>query len=229
MDSNFKEETKNGDIYLIPKEHTQTLIFLHGLGDAPSSYVPDFKQAEGPIPHKTKVILLAAPTVKVEEMGGIESTSWFPLSLFTGDEKGMDEINNVFNRLTKIIEDEAKLLNGQYNKIFIGGFSQGACISFHVGFLFKHELGGIIPLSGVMFPLTLKQIDLKCKENLHCFIGFGLQDDRIPLARAKKSFEPILKLKNVELHTYAMTHTIIGEEYTDMKKFLEKCLKEESM
>lgn len=225
MDSNdLKEENKNGDIYLTPKDHTQTIIFLHGLGDAPSSYVPDFKQSPGPIPPKTKVILLSAPKVKIPEMGNIESTSWFNLSLFFGDEKGVADMETAFIRISKIIEEEATLLKGQYNKIFIGGFSQGACISFHVGLLFKHELGGIMPLSGVLFPQTLKLVDLKSKENLHCFIASGLQDDKIQFEQAKLTFEPILKLKNVEFHTYPIGHTIIGDEYTDMRKFLDKCL-----
>ena len=54
--------------------------------------------------------------------------------------------------LVKLIKQEAKQLNGKYQNIFIGGHSQGACLSLYTVYSIKELLGGVISCSGVLFP-----------------------------------------------------------------------------
>ena len=41
---------------------------------------------------------------------------------------------------------------GDYSKIFIGGFSSGACLSLLIGLSLKNTVGGILMCSGIVFP-----------------------------------------------------------------------------
>ena len=66
--SNYNVEKKNQDIYITPKDgnHTETLIFMHGLGDTAEGWFDVFVD-----PRKsfclptTKVVLLTAPVAPV--------------------------------------------------------------------------------------------------------------------------------------------------------------------
>ena len=70
-------------------------------------------------------------------------------------------------------------MQNNYKRIFIGGFSQGACMSYHIGLSFEHTLGGIIPFCGI--PVTQTQIKEDNIENLNIFAIFGGQDIFIKL------------------------------------------------
>ena len=43
--------------------------------------------------------------------------------------------------------------NGDYSQIFLGGHSQGAMIAFFTGVTFKELIGGVIGISGAVFPM----------------------------------------------------------------------------
>ena len=62
-------------------------------------------------------------------------------------------------RIKQIIEKEVKNLQNNYTWIFVGSFSQGACMSYDIGLSFEHTLGAIIPFCGI--PISKTQI----KEN----------------------------------------------------------------
>lgn len=219
----YKQEKKENDIYLIPivKPHTQTLIWLHGLGDSPLGYLDMFNSYESPIPFNFKIILLCAPKVKFTLYNNQITTSWFDL-LEPGfrDEKSYNysdvEKNKI--KIINIIEEEVKLLNGNYKNIFIGGFSQGACLSLDIGFSYEKKLGGIISCSGVLFPQTNINDNNK---DIKVFAAHGLYDNVIDINVSKKSYERILGFKNFEFHEYKMFHSIIEEECEDIGKFLK--------
>ena len=71
-----------------------------------------------------KVILLNAPSQKVSINSGMEMNSWFDImSLGDSFEVDEDSIKATTARITSVLEEEAKALGGDYQKVFIGGFS----------------------------------------------------------------------------------------------------------
>ena len=54
--------------------------------------------------------------------------------------------------LEKAIENEVNLLNGRYDRIIIGGHSQGACISLYQAYNSDKNIGGVISFSGILPP-----------------------------------------------------------------------------
>ncbi len=55
------------------------------------------------------------------------------------------------NRIKNIIKEETELLNNDYAKIFLCGFFQRACVSFHVGLTLDKLLGFIVYMCGMPF------------------------------------------------------------------------------
>lgn len=229
MDSSyFKIETNNDDIILTPNDgYNSVLIWMHGLGDSALGYKDFFVSNYSPLPKKMKVHLLTAPKAAVTINGGMVMTSWYDIKSFN---KSSDSINesdvlNNSSRVKKVVENEAKLLNGDYSKVFLGGFSQGACMTLHVGLTSEFNLAGLVVLSGLIFPFTTKVLE-DSKKNIPIFIGHGSWDDVIPEALAKASYQTLFEKKftNITYKSYQEGHTIAAEEIEDMKNFIEKLL-----
>lgn len=61
-----KKGAKGEHIYLIPKtNHTNTLIWMHGLGDTAEGYLDIFNDKSSLVTPTTKIVLLTAPIRKV--------------------------------------------------------------------------------------------------------------------------------------------------------------------
>lgn len=228
--SEYNRTIQGNDIILTPKKGNSllTLIFLHGMGDSPNGYLGMFDSIYSPLPKQSKVILLCAPKGKLTYAQGYETNSWFDILSKGFTNENAYNFNDVIKNSKKIIDiinEEAKSYKGDYSKIFIGGFSQGACLSLHCAFNSPQPIGGVLALSGVLFPQSLSSInDIKSKESTHIFIGHGRFDDVIGIEIAKASYKPILGMKNVELHEYPMKHSINETEEKDIKYFFDKCL-----
>ena len=177
----FNIERKDFNVYMTPKDgkYTYLIIFLHGLGDVSKSYVGFFTETEVlPKNIPIKIILLQSPYKKVIFDRPI-GTSWFTINEFPLVSKecyNFSETEIPKTNIEKVINEEATLLNGKYENIYIGGFSQGACMSLLVGLTFEHLIGGVISLSGYLFP----EINIK-EENkdLNIFVGHGEKDNVI--------------------------------------------------
>ena len=208
------------DIHLIPKDgiYSNLLIWLHGYGSGPEEYVPIF-DGSGEfdiISHKTKIILLNAPIIPITKFGGRTTSSWY--NLIKDDEIDFNDIIKNSQKIMKIIKNEGKKIG--YDHIIVGGFSQGACMSFYIGYNLPFQLGGIIICSGKLFD----EVEiLKENENLKVFIGYGDEDNVINSSKVLKSIERIKNKDCLDIHLYKNTsHQINHDEFIDIGKFLKK-------
>jgi phospholipase/carboxylesterase len=153
------------NIYLIPDEaeHTETLIYIHGLGqNAQIMYDQLFADPATMIARKsTKVVLLTAHQVPVTILKGKVKNSWFDISTFNvssesqlGGAFNFDEIIASSLIIKKQISDEIELLHGESTKVFIGGFSQGCFMSLYCALTFDKPLGGIVGSGGYLVPIA---------------------------------------------------------------------------
>ena len=221
-------EKKGYDVYMIPKEgnYTHLIIFLHGKGDVSDSYIAFFENTEVlPKNIPIKIVLLQSP-YSAELFGKLINTSWFPIYEFPLVSKecyDFSQAENAKKRIEKIIDEEAALLNGKYDNIYLGGFSQGACISLLVGLTFEHKIGGIISLSGYLFP----EINIR-EENkdINIFVGHGEIDNIISYNTSKEEMKRIDKFKGYRGYSYQNAeHTITKEEIKDLNQFFTECMK----
>ena len=183
-----------------------------------------------PHPEKNKIIILCGEKRKItgfkdDNVYGDEAFSWF--DVYTFNDISMKSINfedvkKSENRIRKIIEEEAKYLGG-YENIFLGGFSQGACMSLYIGCTFNHLLGGVICCSGALFP----DIQINNDNNkLKIFISHGDLDDQISKEINVLSLKKINNFSKIETHYYQnVGHYIEQNTLYDLGNFFYKNVK----
>ena len=227
-ESPFKRTTKNkNDIILLPKsgKYEYVYIFMHGLFTSPAKYVDFFDTADSPIPSNFKIIMPCAPVQNADFNKGRPTTSWFNINTKYGGTIYEDTINykqleDSANRIKNIINEEAKLLNDDYSRIFVSGFSQGSFLSFYIGLSFEHLLGGIACFCGN--PVSNTKFVENNRNNLKVFLALGVKDDFVEVNFAKEQVRKLLgKNKNVIIKEYPnYDHQVYVEELKDMKKFI---------
>ncbi len=220
MSNNNKKYTKLGqDIILTPENYTKVLLWLPGVGDVPESY-KDLFITDSIIPNDVKVIILNPPIKPFTLSENKSITNWFDVYKPGFHDKSyynFDDVSLSSNRIIKIIKNEAKKI-GDYNKIYIGGFSQGACMALYICLGINFKIGGGIICSGFLFPQM--EINEENKD-IKIFIGHGTDDNVIGYNIAKNSYEKILGFNNIIFKTYEhMGHTIDNLEFDEIKKFL---------
>ena len=220
MSNNKKYEKVGTDVMLTPEVYTKVLLWLPGVGDVPDSFKDTFS-TDSVIPNDTKVIILNPPVKPFTLSDGKSITNWFDVykpGFRNQSDYNFDDVANSSNRIIKIIKNEAKKLKNDYSKIYIGGFSQGACMALYMGLATCFNLGGVIACSGFLFPQMEINEDNK---DIRIFIGHGTEDNVIGYNIAKTSYERILGKKNVIFKTYEhMGHTIDDLEFDEIKNFL---------
>ena len=229
--TSFKKETKkDGSIYLTPSsgKYNYVLIFLHGLFQTPQDIVSKYKT--NGLFSNFKIIFPSAPMRPTTPAGGKKIHSWYDISRITVDKSPIKEEEIDFKQfdessqiIKKLITEEAKALNGDYNKIFLGGYSQGACLTFDVGLSFSYKLGGIFAFCGMPFKHT--KINRKNKEKLNICVGLGSNDNYFPLKQTKNQINSLigerktLKIKEYKNQGHELTQTGINDmgNYIQMK------------
>ena len=87
--------------------------------------------------------------------------SWFNFKGFTSEnDVSQQDIMKNTKTIIELVHQEAKKFKGDYKKVFVGGFSQGASIALSVGLNIKEKIGGVVALSGILFPCSTSQVDV---------------------------------------------------------------------
>ena len=196
------------------------VIFLHGLGADGFNLKDIFARPQF---NKIRFILPHAPYQPVTINQGFEMRAWYDLSLKKDeDELGMERSSLI---IQKLIEEQISL-GIPSEKIIIGGFSQGAAMSFYLGLKYHKKLGGIAALSGYL-PLQEKLTDPIKNEliNMPIFMAHGLYDNVIDIQIAGNSYKKLLKKFNSAIfEKYPIGHEICEKEIDDLSIFLNHSL-----
>ena len=199
------------------------VVFLHGLGADGHDFKDIFTKPQF---NKIRFILPHAPYQPVTINQGYEMRAWYDLYDLSfendEDELGMERSSLSIN---KLIEDQISF-GIPSEKIIIGGFSQGAAMSFYLGLKYPKKLGGIAALSGYL-PLKDKLTDsLKGKlANMPIFMAHGLYDNVIEIGIADSSFEKLSKeFNSASFLKYPMGHEVCEKEIDDLSIFFNQLL-----
>jgi len=236
-DSPFNRIIKsNNDIYLIPKsgKYNYIFIFIHGLHAKPETYINLFDKNEGLFPSDFKIILPCAPIQNVDVNNGKPTTSWFNITNKHGkeikeDSIDLNQLDISSNRIKKIIKEEAELLNNDYSKIFLSGFSQGACLSFNVGLTLENLLGSIICLCGM--PLSSYEIRKNNKNILNILVILGGKDQFFKEDYVKEKINNIIgERNNLIIKVYENNaHHVYDDEMNYIKEFVLKLINNQNL
>ncbi|MDO1449197.1 esterase [Rhodocytophaga aerolata] len=108
-------------------------------------------------------------------------------------------------------------------EVYLGGFSQGAIMSYSIGLTTPKEVNGIIALSGRVLD-EIKPFVKKREEfgRLKVFVAHGLLDNTLPIHYARGAQAYLLDLKlPVSYHEYQLGHQINEVVLEDMIDWLK--------
>lgn len=192
------------------------LILMHGLG----SNEKDLFGLAARVPDSFLVISLRAPFSYTQD-----GYAWYSVE-FKGNQiiSNVPEMQKSKVKIIKFIDDldSKKLIDAK--KIYLGGFSQGAIMSYEIALCKPEKVKGIIVLGGRLPDGLGSRIAKKEQlKNLKIFIAHGTEDKRIEFKKAEETNEFLKKLGlKPSFNKYPIDHSISDQMWTDAMNWLKK-------
>lgn len=181
------------------KKASKALILLHGRGGTAHDILTLTKQFD------LEGFYIAAPEAT--------NNSWYPYSFLEDETLNEPWLTSAIDSIQELVDNIAKHISK--DKIYLMGFSQGACLALEVTAGRADKYGGIIAFSGGLIGESLNKNKYSGNyKKTKIFLGVSEQDPHIPLARVKESEQILDGLgADVTLHAYkGASHTIQKEE-----------------
>ncbi|EMJ88529.1 alpha/beta hydrolase [Leptospira meyeri] len=206
--------------YLVRKpkvsiENPPLLLLLHGVG----SNEEDLFSLSNYLPESLLVVSVRGPLIL-----GTGSYGWYEVLFTTGQPKiNLEQEAESRKLLLQFLEYLKTNYQFDESNVWIGGFSQGAIMSYSIGLLHPEKVKGIIALSGRL--LEENKIQVKVSEKVlskTIFISHGTNDRvlSVEYARSVKGY-----LESIGLHPryqeYEEGHSINREMLKDLIQWLE--------
>ncbi|OAK98229.1 alpha/beta-hydrolase [Phaeosphaeriaceae sp. SRC1lsM3a] len=160
--------------------HTHTIILLHGRGSNATEFASEFFESQasddkflGQIFPTYKWVFPCA-ALRHAQIEGEELHQWFDMECVQKPYQDPDKLQTVGLReslefIRNVIEREAREAGG-FDKVFLGGISQGCATAITACLTVQKPLAGFIAFSG-WFPFArLGSEGFKCMEDLHALV-----------------------------------------------------------
>jgi phospholipase/carboxylesterase len=198
---------------IVKSGNTPVIILLHGVG----SNEQDLFSLANQLPENFLVISARAPIQL-----GPNSFAWYQVDFSTGKPVfNVEQQENSRAILIKFI-DQIKEKYAISGKVYLGGFSQGAIMSYSVGLTRPDLVNGIAVMSGRLLEEIKPMVAPKDRlQALKIFISHGTKDPvlNIQYARSSSVFLNTLGIKPT-YKEYPEAHTISNDMLTDLVKWL---------
>ena len=148
---------------------------------------------------------------------------WYPQSFLAPLPENEPDLSDALDRLESLVLD---LMNHNLapEQIYIGGFSQGACLTAEFAARYPRRYAGLLIFSGGLIGPQIKHTPVAGTwHNMPVFIGCSDIDPHIPLKRVKETaafFEQGGAIVNLQI-TPGMVHTISLEELETARKMID--------
>ncbi|MFY8184922.1 MAG: alpha/beta hydrolase [Bacteroidia bacterium] len=192
------------------------LILMHGLG----SNEKDLFGLAAQVPDSFLVISLRAPYSYTQD-----GYAWYSVK-FKGNQNigNIPEMQKSKEKIITFISDLETKKVIDPKKIYLGGFSQGAIMSYEIALCKPEKVKGIIVLGGRL-PDGLESRVAKKEQikNLKIFIAHGREDKRIDFKKAEEANEYLKKLGlTSKFNKYPIGHSISDQMWMDAMNWLRK-------
>lgn len=182
------------------KEASSAAILIHGRGASAQSIISLKSYL------KLKDFALLAPQA--------EGNTWYPYSFMAPDESNQQSLKKSLGKIQKAFDQIVKK-GIPTERIYLIGFSQGACLSLEFAALNAQKLGGVVAFTGGLIGEKLQPEKYKGNfEGTPVFIGSSNRDFHVPLTRIEESAQLLEKMgANVKTLIFDdPEHTIREEE-----------------
>jgi predicted esterase len=155
-----------------------------------------------------------------------EGYTWYPNRFIFPIEQNEPYLSAALRTIDRIVREvEAKGITT--NKIFIAGFSQGACLASEYVIRNPKRYGGLIAFSGgYIGPLNVARTSSGDLQGMPAFLGCSDIDPHIPLQRVKETSVLLAAMgARVNEKIYPnMGHTVNEDEIQQAKDLMEQSL-----
>jgi phospholipase/carboxylesterase len=202
----------------VATKHPPIFFLLHGYG----SNEDDLLSLSTEVPANCITVSIRAPYPIAEG-----SYKWYDFSV-QGNTKTVNEaqLNSSSADVLTLIHQLCKKYKANTKKIIIGGFSQGAIMSYELATVAPNKFAGIVILSGRLLPETQAKIkNASALAGTKILVMHGTTDNIIAITEAQeaKTFFAFNKIP-ITYKTYNMAHSITAPQLADLKKWLAKTL-----
>ena len=203
-----------------------TVIWLHGMGTNADDFAP-FPQEHldfgGPA---ARFIMPNAPEIALTAHHGWRTSAWYDIlsNNFSGPEDQIG-INKMHLQISQII-NEIISTGVPAERIFLGGFSQGAAMALYSGLRQARTLGGVIALSGYLPLANNLGHDISIAgRSTPVFMAHGAFDSVVSPILAKRSADIVdANVQTLIWREYNMEHELCAEEITHIAQFMNTAL-----
>lgn len=182
------------------KEADKALILLHGRGGAARNMLG--LAAEFTLPS----FAVFAPQAT--------QNSWYPYSFMAPEKENEPALSSAIKAIGEVVND-IKAAGISTENIFIGGFSQGACLTLEFVARNANPYGGVVAFTGGLIGEQLEASRYTGNfQDTPILITTGTPDPHVPLSRVEESVALLRSLNaNVDLKVYpGRPHTITQQE-----------------
>jgi lysophospholipase-1 len=210
------------------------VVFLHGLGDASSSW-------ERRMSAYFRTNVFRQPKAPVQNVSAHENKppipSWFDIKCLPVTTKmkkngDNDEPNGLVSSVQMVhnLLDEIQIMHEiPPSMIVLGGFSQGGALSLVAGLSYKHSLGGIVSISGWHPCYSRLKPDKVTSNSTPIFFSSGTSDPVVQYDISKESCDLLVETFGSDRVTRNIVqrgkHSPKGKELKAACTFIQECLK----
>jgi phospholipase/carboxylesterase len=204
----------------------RSVIWLHGLGADGHDFEPIVPELELPASLAVRFVFPHAPRRPVSINAGMVMRAWYDVRQDGGERREDAEGVHASQRLIEGLIERERARSVAATGIVLAGFSQGGAMALQTGLRHAERIAGIMVLSSFL-PLadTLDAEASAANLDVPIFMAHGTRDAMIPLARARRGRDVLLRLGyRVDWREYAMPHAVCAEEVRDIGAWLREVL-----
>lgn len=146
--------------------------------------------------------------------------TWYPESFMNPVENNQPHLDSALEKVDRIIEEVTEHVPQE--KVFLLGFSQGACLASEYAATNPGRYGGVIVFSGGVIGQVLEEYTGDMEET-PVFLGCSEKDPHIPLKRVEETEETFEDLDaDVEKYIFEGSHHgIVDYEFETAREIIE--------
>jgi len=206
--------SKSADI-----SNASVLLLLHGYG----SHEKDLFSFSSFLDEDMTLIAVRAPITLQEG-----KYAWYNINIGQGNTKyAFEDVQKSKQHILKFIKQVKSKYNLRNQKVYLGGFSQGAIMSLYVGLTAPELIEGVVALSGHLYPEVQSEIDFSQAHKFpSIFLSHGRNDNVLSFEKAQEGVR-FLESHNIAVdeYWYESKHNISKENILDMRTWLQSKMK----
>lgn len=131
--------------------------------------------------------------------------------------------DDTIQKLTGFINEAIDTYAINSDKVFLGGFSQGAILSMVLGLTMGSKITGVFALSGYIPSFVKETYEILPVRGLQVFISHGERDPAFPLTWGEANRDYFNELgATVNFHAYPAGHKVSLDNYRDFRAWLDR-------